>query len=102
MNVLRYVGSSSDTARTLSQIAELAGVSRREVEQAVQQARMDGVPLITSERGVWRAQMPQEARQMAERLRSRAITQMETAAALDRAADAMEQTGQETLWGRAA
>lgn len=97
MVILRYVGSSQDTAVTLSAIADAAGVSRREVEQAIQQARLDGIPLITSGRGVWRAETAQEARSMAERLRSRAITQMTTAQALDRAADAMDRVGQ-TTW----
>lgn len=89
MNILRYVGNSADSAVTLSAIAERAGVSRREVEAAIQSARLAGVPLITSQKGVWRAESPVEARAMAERLRSRAVHQMETAQALDRAADAM-------------
>jgi biotin operon repressor len=96
--LLAYVGSSADSAVTLSAIAERAGCSRREVEQAIQAARLEGVPLITSAKGCWRSQDAQEARSMAERLRIRAAHQFETAAALDRAADALEQIGQETLW----
>jgi hypothetical protein len=102
VNILAYVGRSADTAVTISRIAELDGCSRREVEVSIQAARLDGCPLITSKDGVWRAETAQEARNMAERLRTRAIHQMETAQALDRAADAMDRVGQETLWDVAA
>lgn len=98
MNILRYVGSSQDTAVTLSAIADAAGVSRREVEQAIQQARLDGIPLITSGRGVWRAQTPQEAREWVKAQRSRAIHLMESAAGVERWADQQDSAGQASLW----
>jgi hypothetical protein len=87
-----------DAAITYAELAERLSIPRRSVEEAVRQMRIDGIPLITGNDGVWAAETAQEARNMAERLRTRAIHQMETAQALDRAADAMDRVGQETLW----
>ena len=87
-----------DAAVTLSALAEMNGCSRREVEAFIQQARLNGTALITGNEGVWRAETPQEARDMANRLRSRAIHQMETAQALERAADAMTVSQEEFPW----
>jgi hypothetical protein len=56
---------------------------------------MAGVPVITG-RGAWLATTPQEAREQASRLRSRAIHQFETAQALERAAERMADPL--TLW----
>lgn len=98
--LLSMIGNSAASARTLSHIAEAARCSRREVEAAVQDARLRGVPLITSQHGVWRAETPQEARDMAARLRTRATHQMATAAALERAAERMD--APLSLWDTAA
>jgi biotin operon repressor len=86
------------TPQTKRVLAEKLGTSSREVELEVQDARLRGVPIISDSDGYRYAQTPQEARQCAARLRSRAIRQMETAQALDRAADKMPLS----LWNDAA
>lgn len=98
--LLLLIGNSADTARTIGHLAEVAGVPRREVEQAIQAARLDGIPLVTGDRGVWRTESPAEARQMAERLRYRLVNQYRTVRALRATARRMEQqhVEQGTLW----
>ena len=91
MTDIRYLlNVGRDHARTIGELAEALNVPRREVEASIQSARLDGVPIISGSEGVWLATRPQEAREAASRLRSRAIHQMETAAALERWADAQE------------
>jgi hypothetical protein len=80
--LLSLIGASADSAVTLSAIATAAGVSRREVEQAVYDARMEGRPIVTGPNGAWRAQDALEAASMADRLRRRALHQLLTARAL--------------------
>ena len=80
--LLTLIGNSAATARTIGWIAEHAGVPRREVEQAIQTARIEGVPLVTGEHGVWATDSPAEASQMAERLRYRIVHQYVTYRAL--------------------
>lgn len=95
--MIAHFGRGADAARTLSAIAELAGCSRREVEAYVQSARLAGVPIVSGSEGVWIATTPQEAQEAADRLRTRAMHQLETSAALRRAADLMEPVAQ-TSW----
>jgi biotin operon repressor len=66
-------------------LAEKLGVPTREVEALVQQARLDGVPIVSSSDGYWLG-TPAEVADCAERLRNRAIHQLLTARALRRAA----------------
>ena len=87
MNVRAHLNVGRDSARTLSELADALRLSRRQVEQAIHEARMAGVPICTGSEGAWIAQDGQEARSMADRLRRRAIHQMETASALERWAD---------------
>lgn len=89
--MIQHLNVGADSAITLSRLAELTGQSRRAIEAAIQDARLSGVPICTDHRGAWLAVSPQEAREQAARLRSRAIHQMETAQALERAADKMGQ-----------
>lgn len=100
--LLPLIGSSQDTARTLSNVAERAGASRREVEQAVQAARMLGYPVCSSGAGLWRAQTAAEALSMAERLRGRALHQLLTARAMRQTGRRMQRAEQSieqpTLW----
>ena len=95
--MIRHLNVGADAAITLSRLAEMTGHSRRAIEAAIHDARLQGVPICTDHRGAWLATTPQEAREQAQRLRTRAIHQMSTARALERAADAMEH--QPTLWG---
>lgn len=73
-------------------LAEKARTSTREVELAVQAARLEGHAILSNADGYWLSQDPAEIRKCAQRLRSRALTQMNTAAALNRAADEMPLT----------
>ena len=79
-----------DSAITYGALAERLGIPRRSIEKAVRQMRLDGIPVITGNDGAWVAESPQEAREQAGRLRSRAIHIMEPAAALERWADDQE------------
>jgi biotin operon repressor len=89
------------TPLTKKALAERMGTDTRSVELEVQDARLRGIPIVSNSDGYWLAQTPAEARQCAERLRNRAIRQMETAAGLDRAADNLERA-RLTLWSDAA
>jgi biotin operon repressor len=84
--------------RTKKQIAELAGISPREVELLIHAARLEGVPIASNSDGYWLESQPQKVRTIALRLRNRAMTQLQTASALDGTADRMEQRPV-TLWG---
>jgi len=67
---LRY---GRDAARTIGDIAEDMGISRRAVEKAVESMRLAGVPVVTGSDGAWLSVDPQELADAAERLRSRAL-----------------------------
>lgn len=95
MNIARHL--LIGRPRTIGDLAESLNLPRRTIEAAVQQARLDGVPVISGSEGVWLAQSPQEARGAAARLRSRAIHQLDAVAALERWAEREEQSGQ-TSW----
>jgi biotin operon repressor len=86
--------------QTKTVLASKAGWNVRDVEAEIQRLRLAGVPIVSNSDGYWLAQTPAEARQCAERLRNRAIRQMETAAGLDRAADNLERA-RLTLWDAA-
>lgn len=96
VTLLDKLNVGADAAITLSRLAEMTGQSRRAIEAAIHDARLQGVPICTDHRGAWLATAPQEAREQASRLRTRAIHQFETAQALERAADKMAH--QPTLW----
>jgi biotin operon repressor len=83
--------------QTKSVLASKAGWNVRDVEAEIQRLRLAGVPIVSNSDGYWLAQTPAEARQCAERLRNRAIRQLETAQGLDRAADNLERA-RLTLW----
>jgi predicted DNA-binding transcriptional regulator YafY len=94
--MIRHLNVGADAAITLDTLAARMNVSRREAEQAVHDARMVGVPIISGSRGLWLATTAQEAREAARRFRDRAVHQMATAQALERAAERMSDPL--TLW----
>ena len=77
MNLLAYLANSEAFALTIGEIAEAADVSRREVEQAVQDARLSGLPIVSSGKGLWLG-TDAEALAWCERAHARAIHQLET------------------------
>lgn len=89
-----YVGADRPT--TYPVLAERMGVTEREAMQAVQDARLASEPILSGARGLWLASSPQEAREWAQRQRSRAIHLMESAQGVERWADA--QAGEQTTW----
>jgi hypothetical protein len=73
---------------TLDEVAAMAGVKRRVVEAAVQQARLEGIPVLT-DGGVRIATTAAEAHALARWLLARMKTQQETHAAVLSAAQLM-------------
>ena len=83
LRLLAHLGNSEAAAKTIGDIAESARVSRREVEAAVQDARLHGVPVVSSSKGLWLGS-DAEALAWCERQRSRAIHLMESAQGVQR------------------
>lgn len=102
MNLRYHLSVGRDNAVTIGDLAELLSLPRRTIEAAVQDARLHGVPVISGNEGLWLAETPQEAREAAARLRSRAIHQLDAVAALERWAEREERSGQARLWEDAA
>ena len=103
MTDVRYLLNNSRAhARTIGELSESLKVSRREIEAAVQSARLDGVPIVSGSEGLWIASTAQEALEAAQALRRRAITQLVTARALRAAGKRMAAIRQPTLWEEAA
>ena len=98
--MVRHLNRSADAAITLSELAERMGVSRREAEAAVQEARLAGEPIVSGPRGLWIG-TDEEALAWCERARARAIHQLETVKGVQAGVEA-RRARQETLWGEAA
>ena len=90
----------ADHPVTIGQLAESMKVSRRVVERAVEQLRLEGQPLCTGSAGLWLSRDPAELRQHYQALRRRYIRQAVGARALLRTAIRFEKA-QMTLWGGA-
>ena len=86
-----------DRARSIGDIAEAHGCSRRMVEKAAEQLRADGSPICSGRSGLWLSDDPVELRHQYRALRSRAIGQMVNARRLLRTARAFERQ-QMRLW----
>lgn len=85
------------TWRTLDNLAHGLAVPRRSIEDGIQQLRLAGHPLVSGPDGVRYSRDPAEIRRAAKALRDRAVTQMETAQALDKTATRLEGP-QQKLW----
>ena len=96
MNPRNHLYVGADRPTTYPVLAERMGVTEREAMQAVQDARLASEPILSGARGLWLASSPQEAREWAQRQRSRAIHLMESAQGVERWADAQE--GEQTTW----
>lgn len=84
--------------RTIGDIAEDMHVSRRAVEKAVEQLRLDGAPIITGSAGVWLTTSPDELRAAYRSLRRRYIHQAIGARVLLKTARRFEKHVQAQLW----
>ena len=99
MTDVRYIlNVGRDHARTIGELAETLNVPRRAIEESIQAARLDHVPIVSGSEGVWIASSAQEALEAAQALRRRAITQLITARALRHAGRRMAAVRQATLW----
>src|SRR5687767_12503961 len=66
----------------------------RNVQAAIAQLRLRGVPIVAGDRGIYRATTSQEALEAYRSLRRRALTQLRAVAAAKRAALAMQRAEQ--------
>src|SRR3990172_140515 len=73
---------------TLRELSERTGMPRRACERAVQELRRASEPICSDGRGIRLGTTSSETRRAADRLRQRALEQMETAAAPQAPADA--------------
>lgn len=84
---------------TLASIALSLRLSRRDVEQAVQELRLAGEPLVSDSEGIRYTTDPKEVAACAEALRRRLVSQYLTSRALRRTARRLEGINQPSLWG---
>lgn len=84
--------------QTKRELAERMGIPTREVEAAIQQARLDGKPILSNGDGYWMTDDPEDVRKMAARLRRRASTIHDTATALAATAEKLAKREDPTLW----
>jgi len=94
------LGWGQGAAQTYDALSVRLGLPRREIEEAVEGMRRDGVAICTSSsgkhRGVWLTSDPDEVREQYRRLRQRAIHQLANLRRMLRTAEAMERPL--TLW----
>lgn len=87
---------------TIGTLAHRAGVPRRDIEEAVQQARLDGAPIVTGDQGIAIATSAAQMLDQYRRLRSRYVHQAVTARAVLRTAKRMkaaeDAAARLTLW----
>lgn len=101
MTDIRYLlNVGRDHARTIGEMAETLNVPRRVIEESIQAARLDGVPIVSGSEGLWLG-TDAEALAWCERQRSRAIHLMESAQGVQRGVE-RRAASQATLWGEAA
>lgn len=72
-----------DTPIPLSELAELSGMTRREAEQAIQDARLAGHPIVSDPRGM-KLGTDAEALEWCQRASRRVMHQLETVKAVER------------------
>ena len=84
-------------AQTIGSLADLTGLSRRQVEQALQELAVSGsFPIVAGPRGVYLETNPQAVEFYAKSLQRRLVQQTKRIRALLRCARAMRQP--RTLW----
>jgi hypothetical protein len=91
------LGYGRDRARTLGDLAEAMGTSRRCVEKAIETLRLEGVEVCTGSDGAWLSRDPLELRRHAGALRSRAARIFAGANALEATAARHERAAQTEL-----
>jgi hypothetical protein len=102
MTVTNYLFVGADRPTTYSELAERMGITHRQAEIAVQEARLNHEPIVSGSRGLWLAATDEEALAWVERQRSRAIHLMESAQGVQRGVEARRAIGEQTSIGWAA
>ena len=103
MTDVRYLlNVGRDHALTIGELAETLNLPRRVIEEAVQQARLEHMPIVSGSEGVWISDSPDELLRAAESLRKRLVTQYATVRALRETARRMAAIRQPSLWEEAA
>lgn len=97
--VLRVLGRGADHARSIGAIAEELGWTRRQVEQAIQQLRLDGQAVASGALGIWLGDAS-DLEATFRYLRGRIVSQSVTAWAVRQTMRRMRaaQVHQEQLW----
>lgn len=84
--------------QTKRELAERMGIPQRSVEEAIQQARLDGAAILSNGDGYWMTDDPEQVASMAARLHRRASTIHDTATALAATAEKLAKREDPTLW----
>lgn len=82
--LLVRLGYGRDNAFPIGWYAEHLHLSRREVEQAVQQLRLDGIGVCSGPDGIWLSHDPVDVADTLQHLRGRLVNQYRTYLALRR------------------
>lgn len=98
MSLISFLPRGRDNAKSIGELAESARISRRKCEKTLESLVLSGIPIVACENGVYVTDSPQEARAYAQSLKGRIVAVQARISALERAADAMDRAGQETLW----
>ncbi len=85
------IAALDNRPQTLQELAASCYVQRRAVEAAIQHARLEGIPIASDERGVWRTDDPAELRATEAALRRRVTKQLRTYSAVKRTRQKLEQ-----------
>ena len=96
--MLSHIGKGRDAARSIGSLCEATGRARRAVERDLEALVLSGVPLVASDRGVYIASSPQEARQYADSLDGRIAAISARSRALRAWADDQETGLVQTSW----
>lgn len=98
------LGRGADNAESIGSLAERLYLSRRQVEQAVQTLRLQGVAVASGRAGVWITDDPVDLWATYSGLRRRVISQMQTVWAVRKTARRLRDKSyvQETLFDPAA
>lgn len=87
-DLLDLIERDTSPVRTIGSLAHLSGRPRRSLESAIQQARLEGIPVIT-DGGIRVAATFKEWTELVEWLDARMVTQRQTVNALTAARDEM-------------
>lgn len=98
MTLISFLPKGRDRAIPIGELAESARISRRKCEKTLESLVLSGIPIVACEKGIYVTDSPQEARAYAQSLKGRIVAVQARISALERAADAMDRVGQETLW----